>query len=305
MSAATQFDSHGQIRCGTISVSNLGKSLALYCDYLDFAPIEQGQLDGKLASLWGLPKMTGAAYVVLQAQSGGPALLRLIEVPNTSHFTPATTFGWAAFEISVADVFSLAEKLAGSEFKIVGPPKLVDGFTSFIPMQVYGPDGEILFLNQVNHSDEDADLPIAKCNVDQLFIVVLAALDREASVTDYQVDLMLDRAATHHLRYSLLNRAFKLPMDTQQIITMIQKDRATFAQIDQYPPQAQKRPCHDGWLPPGNSMVSLLVDNIDELPIADKIISPPSALNGTVYQGRKTALIRGSAEEYIELIQIA
>jgi hypothetical protein len=299
-----RFECHGQIRCGTISVSDLEKSLVLYRSFLDFEPIERGELDKQLATLWGLPKMLGAKYVVLQAKSCGPALLRLIEVPKIDGFVPAISYGWSAFEITVADVFRLAKELKDSDFNIVGPPKLVDGFTSFIPMQVFGPDGEILFLNQVNHSDEDVDLPIAQCNVDQLFIVVLAALNREASAFDYEHQLSLDITGTHHIRYSLINRAFQLPAETKQTITMMQKARSPFAQIDQFPSQAIQRPCHDGWLPPGNSMVSIFVDNIADLPIADKIVSLPTVPDSMVYKGRKTAVIRGAVSEYIELIQI-
>lgn len=304
MAAKSESQQHGQIRCGTISVSDLGKSLKLYRDFLDFALIETGQLDAQLSALWGLPKMCGAKYVVLQASAGGDALLRLIEVPKMVSFVPATSYGWSAFEITVADVFALAVKLKNSEFDIVGPPKYVDGFTSFIPMQVIGPDGEILFLNQVNHSDANADLPTATCTVDQLFIVVLAAKDREISTLEYQQSLALDRSGTHHLRYSLINRAFNLPMETEQTITMVQKGRTPFAQIDQYPAQAEVRPVHSGWLPPGNSMVSILVDNIDQLPIADKMCSSPDNLTSVVYQGRKTVLIRGAVSECIELIEI-
>lgn len=305
MLAESKFDYHGQIRCGTLSVSDLGKSLALYRDFLDFEPIETGQLDAKLTALWGLPKMLGAEYVVLQARSDGRALLRLIEVPKIADFVPATSYGWSAFEITVADVFALADKLADSEFTIVGPPKYVDGFTSFIPMQVFGPDGEILFLNQVNHSDDDTDLPIAECSVDQLFIVVLAALNREVSAMEYQHNLGLDRAGTHHLRYSLINRAFELPVETKHAITMVQKGRSPFAQIDQYPSQAVVRPVHKGWLPPGNSMVSVFVDKIDRLPIAGKTCSTPCNPDSVIYQGRRTALIRGAVSECIELIEIA
>ncbi|MFT5669487.1 MAG: hypothetical protein ACI8ZZ_000326 [Gammaproteobacteria bacterium] len=305
MLANPKLDYHGQIRCGTISVSDLGKSLRLYRDFLDFELIETGQLDAQLSALWALPKMRGAKFVVLQAPSGGSALLRLIEVPKIANFVPATSYGWSAFEITVADVFALATKLTNSEFDIIGPPKYVDGFTSFIPMQVMGPDGEILFLNQVNHSDDDADLPIAKCKVDQLFIVVLAALNREASALEYQHNLALERAGTHHLRYSLINRAFSLPAETDHSITMMQKGRTPFAQIDQYPCRAVRRPSHEGWLPPGNSMVSVLVDNIDQLPLANKLCSSPERPSSVVYKGRKTALIRGSVSECIELIEIA
>jgi hypothetical protein len=302
--ANKQFAQHGQIRCGTISVSDLNRSLKLYQGLLGYQSIENGLLEPSLATSWGLPKMQGAPYAVLQAPSAGPALLRLIQAPEKVDFVPATSFGWTAFEITVSDVFALAESLADSDFKIVGPPKLVDGFTSFIPMQVYGPDGEILFLNQVNHSDEDADLPLAECAVDQLFIVVLAARDRELSAKQYAQQFKLDRAASHHIRYSLLNRAFALPADTQHTISMVQKGRKTFAQIDQLPEQGRLRPCIDGWLPPGNAMVSVWVDDIAELDLTDSLIAPVCALQGAVNQGKKSAVLRGSASEYIELIQI-
>jgi catechol 2,3-dioxygenase-like lactoylglutathione lyase family enzyme len=301
MANSPQQFTHGQIRCGTISVSDISRSLKQYQHFLGFEPIEQGNLSADLAQLWGLPKMTGAPYVVLQAKSAGPCLLRLIEAPAISDFKPATTFGWSAFEITVADVFALADKLKDSEFEVVGPPKLVDGFTSFIPMQVYGPDGEILFLNQVNHSDDDADLPLATCDVDQIFIVVLATPDRQASAQEYKARLQLDITATHTLRYSLLNRAFGLPAETKHTITMLQNGRTTFAQIDQCPEHGIPRTSHDGWLPPGNAMVSVCVDNTSEFEANEPNLGRP---DGVVYQHHRTTLIRGMANECIELIEI-
>jgi hypothetical protein len=40
------------------------------------------------------------------------------------------------------------------------------------------------------------------------------------------------------------------------------------------------------------------------LPITDKGIGPATHLGGVIYQGRKTQVIRGSASELIELIEI-
>lgn len=304
MSAVTTFDRHGQIRCGTISVTNIERSKSLYCDYLSLQVVEEGRIDDVQAMAWGMADVLGARYVVLQPQSKVPSFLRLVEVSVCGSYTPAKCLGWNAFEISIRDVFSLAEQLENSGFTIVGPPKLVDGFTSFIPMQVVGPDGEVLFLNQVNHSDEDADLPLAQCAVDQLFIVVVASPDRETTVREYTECLSLERAATHQLRYSLVNRAFDLPAETKQTITMVQSGRIPFAQVDQYPANHEIRPRQQGGLPVGNSMVSVMVDRIDDLAIDGRLLGASVGLEGAIYQGRRTQLIRGSASELIELIEI-
>lgn len=297
-------ESHGQIKCGTLSVANLQRSLSQYQEYLGYTLIESGTVDTELAEAWQTPQMAGAKYALLQAASGADSYLRLIEVPAVSNYIPATTYGWGAFEICVQDVFGLAESLKDSDFTIIGPPKLVDGFTSFIPMQVMGPDGEILFLNQVNHSDHDADLPKAQSKVDKLFIVVLASPDRDASVNEYQHRFGFDRAATHTLRYSLLNRAFELSPETQHQISMLQKGRMTIAQVDQYPEQAGHRPCHAGYLPPGNAMVTLMVNKLSELNLPKDLIEQASERQGVLYQGRKSLLLKGLATELIELIEI-
>lgn len=302
--SSSAFDRHGQIRCGTLSVSDLDISLALYEKYLRLDLVERGQVSAELASCWGAEKVVGAPFAVLQPQSGSQSFLRLIEASEPESYTPAKSLGWNAFEISVKDVFSLADDLENSEFEVVGPPKLVDGFTSFIPMQVFGPDGEVLFLNQVNHSDDDTDLPLAESTVDEIFIVVVASPDSRKSAEEHVQFLNLDEAATHSLRYSLINRAFDLPMSTLQTITMVQKGRMPFSQIDQYPSNAEIRPRQPGHLPMGNAMVSVMVESIEELPIQDKTLGPVTRPDGEIYQGRKTQVIQGTASELIELIEL-
>lgn len=312
MESAADSERHGQILCGTISVGYLDRSIALYRDFLSHDLVETGQIDSELAQAWGAENLIGARYALIQPQGGEKSrkqsreqsFIRLLEQPQSSDHQPAKSLGWNAFEITVKDVFALADHLQGSDFQIVGPPKLVDGFTSFIPMQVYGPDGEVLFLNQVNHSDEDCDLPISKSPVGEIFIVVVASPDREISANEHAKILGLDRAATHELRYSLINRAFELPEETKHQISMVQNGRMPFGQIDQYPEGAEFREQQQGWLPAGNSMVSVLVDSIDKLPIAEVAVGPSIQPKTGLYRGRKTQLIRGSASELIELIEI-
>ena len=298
------FERHGQIRCGTLAVRDLDQSLALYRDFLALTVDEQGQISETLAVSWGLSSMAGSRYAVLQPESGALSYLRLVEVKNGPKITPAKTLGWNAFEISVKDVFALSEKLKKSEFDIVGPPRLVDGFTNFIPMQVFGPDGEVLFLNQVIHSDEHTELPKAESAVDQLFIAVVASAEREKTAKEHVRFLGLDQGPAHSLRYSLINRAFDFDPETETAITMVNSGRLPFSQIDQYPPQASIRPAAPGALPLGNSLLSVMVDCLDDLPISEVAQGKVTRVEESFYQGRRVQTIKGSASELIELIEI-
>ena len=114
----------------------------------------------------------------------------------------------------------------------------------------------------------------------------------------------MDRGATHELRYGLINRAFNFPEDRLQTITMIQNGRQPCLQIDQYPPEAVHRTVAAGALPMGNAMVSILVQNLEELALGSRAVGPISQPSGTFYRGRRTQVVKGSAGELLELIEI-
>lgn len=295
---------HGHIACGTLTVGNLSRALAGYQDLLGQEVVETGRLSAQQTAAWGLNGVSGAPFAIVQASNSPRTALRLIEVPVRPH-TPAVSLGWNAFEISVQDVFELAQRLAGSAFQIVGPPKHVDGFTSFVPMQVFGPDGEVLFLNQVFHSDEDTDLPIAESWVGELFIVVLASQDRQRSANQYAHALGMDVGATHKLRYSLINRAFGFDSETLQTITMVQKSRRPFLQTDQYPRSAEQRARPADALPMGNAMVSVIVDSIEQASSGFTALGTTQRLPGVLYRNRRVQLVEGFAGELLELIELS
>ena len=294
---------HGRIAGGTISVTDLDRSIAAYQTSLSQTVIEKGEVPDAQARQWGLGSVAGARYAVLQTPVNPLSSLRLIEVDALPH-TPAVSCGWNAFEITVKDVFGLATHLQDSEFTVVGPPKRVDGFTSFIPMQAFGPDGEVLFLNQVFHSDDDTDLPLAGSDVAEIFIVVLASSDREASAQQYAKALGMKLGGTHRLRYGLINRAFGFDADALQTITMVQNARTPFLQADQYPSQATSRAAHINGLPMGNSMVSVWVNDIERARRGFTAVGAVGPMDGEWYKGRKIALVRGLAGELVELIEL-
>ena len=293
-----------QIKCGSLLVNDLQVSTKLYSELLEQEIVEQGELSEILATSWGAPRLAGAKTCLLQPKSKADSYIRLIQSPDIVTPIPhATSYGWTAFEICVEDVFALADKLQGSGFSIVGPPKHLDGMTNVIPMQVVGPDQEVLFLNQVLESDSHTDLPIAQSVVDRIFIAVLATNDRQSSVLDYAQQLACQEAGTYELRYSLINRAFDLDMETKHSLTLVQDGRKPLLEIDQYPAEAKERMVKPGNISHGNAIVSLLVDDLDTLPLRNKVSEHTVCAQGLLYEGRRSIMTRGAAGELLELIE--
>lgn len=294
---------HGSILGGVIAVPDIEAGIRNYHDVLGLTLVETGAVDSKLAAAWGCPNIAGASMATLQMASGSDCHIRLIEQPNHPEFKPTTSYGWAAYEFTVQDVFGWPERLQESNFEIVGPPKELEGLPYFVPMQALGPGREMIYLNEVREHTPSTDLPKAHSLTDHIFIVILATADRAATVNWYKETLNFTEGDTYTLEYSMINDAFELPAGTTSDLTMIQNDRLPIAEVDDYPVEAINRPRHDGLLPPGNGLVSLAVDNLDAISV--DWIDSPTKFASAPYLGRRSATTIGPAGELLELVEIA
>ena len=84
---------------------------------------------------------------------------------------------------------------------------------------------------------------------------------------------------------------------------MVQNGRMPIVEIDDYPPQTKLRRADPGCLPPGNSLVTLIVDSLDA--IETDWIAPPAHLPGPLYSGNRSATVLGPAGELLELVERA
>ena len=301
---AAGFDTHGRIKCGTIVTPHFGAALDEYQRILGLSVASIGPVTADLAASWGTPATAGRPAALLTAPSGRPGFLRLVEGTPVPAFRPLRSFGWAAFEMTVQDCTALFDDVAGSGFTVIGEPKPVPGFDNFIPFQVSGRGGEVLYLNQVlKPGMSGLDLPMAEARVDHMFIAVLAARDRAATLAFHVDALGFTAGDTWAIPYSVINAAFDLPPDTVTAMTMTQVGRMPAAEIDQYPPAATARPTAPGELPPGNAMISFIVASLAA--VAAPFIAPPVARDGPLYDGRRVACVTGAAGELIELIEAA
>ena len=137
------------LRAATLSVSNLDRAIANYCEWLDYSVEEQGEIDAGLAASWGTPGAAGRLFAVLRPASGRDVFLRFIENRIHPEYVPLRTYGWAAIELCVQDVLQANARMERSPFEIIGPPREIDGLPAIYPMQVKGPDGEIVYLTQI------------------------------------------------------------------------------------------------------------------------------------------------------------
>lgn len=293
---------HGRIMGGVVATPDLQAALRDYHERLGFRLVETTVVPDELASSWGIAGLAGKPMAVLQPTSGAHCFLRLVEQPLPPQFVPTTTFGWASYEITVQDVFGWPAKLEGSGFDIIGPPKEIPGLPYFVAMQVHGRGKEMLYFNETRSNTPSTDLPFAQSPMDHIFIVILATPDREATVAWYRDRLGLDVGDSYTIAYSMINNAFGLPADTMSSLTMVQKGRLPIVEIDDYPPQTRHRVADAGCLPPGNALVTVAVDNLDDLDLA--WIAPPQSLAGPLYGGRRSATVHGVAGELLELVEI-
>lgn len=297
----SEFLTHGRIVGGVVTTPDIDAALADYRDRLDLDLVEDGPLDPALAEAWAAPAAAGRRMATLAPKSGAHCFIRLVEQDVPAGFAPTRTFGWAAYELTVKDVYGWPARLEGSGFEIVGPPKPIENLPYFVPMQVVGRGREMLYLNEVATNTPSSDLPKANSLSDHIFIVILATPDREAAMAWYQDRLGLDAGGVYTIEYTMINKAFGLAAGTQSTISMLQKGRLPMVEVDGYPAAATPRPTAPGALPPGNALVTLAIDNLDrDLPF----LSPPTRCDGPLYAGRRAATLRGPAGELLELVEV-
>ncbi len=293
------------LRAATLSVSNLDQSTELYCTWMDYSVAESGQLSPALANSWGTPASAGQRYAVLAPASGRPVYIRFVESPPHPDYVALRSYGWAAIEICVQDVLQANERMLKSPFKIIGPPREIDGLPAIYPMQVQGPDREIVYLTQIRDDLPTFDLPRAEAPIDRLFILVMACsnLNQSLDWLEAQVGLQVGRREMQ-IVYTMLAKAFGTPEDELHTIATMVDGRDVFLELDQYPPQATARPGRPDELPQGVAIGTFEHPQFDQLEarLGDHWLSPPAAHDSCVYGGRRSGTIAAPDGTLVELV---
>lgn len=290
------------LRAATLTTPDVGAAAERYVKWLDYRVVETGEVSVDLAASWGAPASAGRAYAVLQPASGAEVYIRFVEGEVPPDYRPLRTYGWAAIEICVQDTLAVNARMEASPFEIIGPPKELDGLPAIFPMQVRGPDGEIVYLTQIRSDLADYDLPRAASLIDKLFILVLACSNMEASARWFRQTLGIQPGREMEIVYSMINQAFDLTADTRHRLVTGIHERDCFLEFDQYPDGAAARPGDPLALPPGIAMTTLLHPDIDAIP-GDWIVAP-AIRSGAIYGGRPAGVLRAPDGTRVEVVSL-
>ncbi len=285
---------------GTVCVPHMETALQLYRDLLEQTVISDGQVTPAEALAWDAPSAAFARAVVLQPPSGKPVYLRLIERPTPQTiYKPGTHLGWAALELTVKNADTLHQRLVNANIPIIGPPKALAFTDKLYPMQALGPGGEALYLNEVRGDLPSSDLPLANCWVDELFITIVGASNREKTVDFYNDLLGTKNGGTWEIEYGVINRAFDFPSTTKHALSTCNDGRIVLFEVDHFPEVATPKPCDEGDLCAGVCIVGLVVDSF---PATANWLTPPAVRAEAPYFGAMVGVLRGLDGEMVELV---
>lgn len=286
----------------TISASNLDLVEKSYKEWFNYSVVDRGTISEELAHSWGAPKVQGSKYCSLVPESGKEVLIRIVENPAPENFEPLTTFGWAATELVVKDVDKLAKHLENSPFKIIGPPADLELVPQIRAMQVVGLAQEVFYLTMFKEDIPEYDLPTAHSFIDRMFIAVMASNSPSVVQNWYNKNFQIPVGNIADIKLDLLDNAFKVPPRSGDYqLTVVTLRGRSLIEVDGYPSAAKPRFEVDGFLPPSNSIMSVLVDSIDT--IIENSISQPIRIAQTPYHGRRSITVKGSMDELIEFIE--
>ena len=286
----------------THTVADCAAATRRFTEWLGYRCVEDGELPDDLAAGWAVPASAGRRYAVMQPESGAEVFVRFVEGDPVPGYAPIRSYGWAAMEICVQDVLAVnARMLAdGSPFEVIGPPKRIPGIDTIHPMQVRGPDQEIVYLTQMLTDAPGSGLPVAGSLVDKLFIMVLACADMRATALWFAERLLLDAAAPLAIPYTMISRAFGQSLTELHEIVTATWQGDIFLEFDQYPAAATARPRVEGALVPGVSVCSLLHPAFDRLEL--DWLSPPARREGVIYRGRRSGVVLTPEGALLEIV---
>jgi hypothetical protein len=289
------------LRAATVTVSDLDRSIGLYSEYLNYAVVETGAVSSALAQGWGAPASAGCRMAVMQPSSGAEIYLRFVEQPPVEGFRALRTYGWNAIEICVQDVMAANERMEASPFEIIGPPREIEGLPAIHPMQVKGPDEEIVYLTQIKDDLPAFDLPRAESLIDKLFILVMGCSDLDEGLAFMEKRAGVSFGRDMEIVYTMLAKAYGSDPDALHRIATMVHDRDVFLELDQYPEAATPRPKHDGMLPPGCAVGTLWTPDIRALP--GPWMTEPETRDSVIYKGRLAATLSGPDGTLIEIVE--
>jgi hypothetical protein len=290
----------GPIQGATLVCNDIKVVSEAYQNQLKYALVAKGNVSSALSQLWQAPALENAAMYTLQAENGH-AWLRVVEDKTAPTNTPLKTHGWMSLETNVRDVDEIYEDLDQTVFRVIGEPAYLQISDAIKAMQVIGPANEVSYITQIDRPVPPFDLPMTTARTGSLFIPVLNTPNRDASLRFYE-DIHEGAAGIKFdTKVTVLNNAWAKDTEHQFPVATLQLNGKCLFEIDEVI-QAQDSQANEGSLPAGIALISSFCKNIDN--IAKRYDTKIYSIDDPYYPAKRAILLRGPANELIELIEI-
>jgi len=289
----------GPILTVTLAIPDLAAVEHAYAETLGYQVVERGEISASMSGVWKASAAEGRPYLMMQPASGADFYFRFVESPAVQGYSALKTLGWNANELLVDDVDAMPERLKDSGFKIVAMPRNLSTTDEIKAMQALGPGGEMTYFTTIkNHA---FGLGQAESFVDRVFIVINGGRTMQSHLDFYGGVLGLEVSDPQAVRMSALNKIYGYDSETMHPLSTANIGGPFMLELDEYPEIVQERPILADDIPPGISIVSFQVDNLDAIPV--DFHSGTTSLDGLPYNGGRAGIIIGPNGEWLELIE--
>jgi len=291
----------------TIGAGDVAAVAGIYEKTFGYTVVDSGTIDPALAVSWSAPRMASRRFITLKPPSGENCFIRVVSVENDPTFKAASTLGWNSIELVTDNPDKIQEQLAGTPLTIIGPPNNLKSFPSIRAMQVVGLAQEVIHITSETGDQANSPLPPPPKNggVGRIFIIVLAVPDVAKTNDFYSSTFNLKKNPIRKDPISMINKAQELPEGTPADATYLrmaeQGNSLEFWGMSGK--AARPRPRQWEQLPPGVSMGTLAVRNLDAIK-GVTWLRAPEVRQGPIYNGKRAATFIGPAGELVELVEV-
>jgi len=269
------------------------KSIDAWCAYLHQSVHSESRITEEQATILGNPELAGQSSTWLANKVGEP-WLNIIQSASEHQNVAFQNHGWLSLEISVSNVDALYEELKDSAFEIIGLPANLDVSDDIRAMQAVGPDGEVLYLTEVKAPVPPFQLPFARCEIDRTFIAVATVPNREEAIAVYE-RFKHTSALKFDTKITVLNKALGYEIDKKYSVAAVQLAGSNLIELDEV---ADLKTNLTDKSSPTNG-IGIISFATERLPSGTQTYE----ITGGPFKGSNGCLIRGSAGEFLELIE--
>ncbi|MBK6597739.1 MAG: hypothetical protein IPG25_07520 [Proteobacteria bacterium] len=290
----------GPISCVTIAVAQVQPLIDAYTLHLGYGLVDTGRISAQEAALWDRPLLAGWRFALMLPGGEGHTYIRFVESKPDPNYVAFRHFGWNAAELMVQDVDKVAEQLADSPFKIIGPPADLSFSDKIRAMQVLGPAKESLYLTHFKERLPEFDTPEPKHFIDRTFITIVGGKTCESINAFYSKHFGVAKADAVPGVISVISAAHGLPHDTHHKLAAMTLAGQSFIEADEMPKGTLPRESQTE-LPTAIAMISFGVEKLPDS--IDSWLAPAQTLAAPPYHGRRARVCVGAAGEWLELIE--